>query len=61
MSISGLSSSAAQVQGQIQIAVAKKVLDSAEVQGQQSLELIQSAAAPANVPQNVGRQLNVSA
>jgi hypothetical protein len=61
MSISGPSSSAALVQGQIQIAVAKKVLDSADVQGQQSLELIQSAAAPANVPHNVGRQLNVRA
>lgn len=60
MTVSSLSSSAP-VDAQYQVAVAKKELDSARVQGQQSLELIQAAAAPANVPNGVGQQLNIVA
>jgi hypothetical protein len=61
MDISGASSSAAQIGAQLQVAVAKKALDSVREQGQQSLELIQSAVAPANVPDGVGRHLNIRA
>lgn len=61
MDISGASSSSAQVAGQFQVAVAKKALDGARLEGQQSVELIQAAAAPANVPNGVGRQLNIRA
>jgi Putative motility protein len=61
MNISGASSGSAQLPGQFQVAVAKKALDSVEVQGKQSLELIQSASAPANVSSGVGQRLNVRA
>jgi hypothetical protein len=61
MDITGASSGSAQVAGQFQVAVAKKALDGAREQGRQSLELIQSASAPANVPNGVGRQLNIRA
>ncbi|HWA72641.1 MAG TPA: putative motility protein [Polyangiaceae bacterium] len=61
MGISGSASSPAVTSTQFQVAVAKKALDSADQQGQQSLQLIQSAAAPANVPSGVGQRLNVRA
>lgn len=61
MDITGASSSPALVAGQFQVAVAKKALDNAEVQGQQSLELIQAASPPANVPNGVGGQVNIRA
>jgi len=61
MTVSSPSSSASVASAHYQIAVAKKELDSTRIQGQQSLELIQAAAAPANVPNGVGQQLNIVA
>lgn len=41
------------------VAVARKALDSVEIQGQQSLQLIQAAAPPPNVQPGVGQRVNV--
>jgi hypothetical protein len=46
---------------QYDLAVARKILDSEQQQGQQALELIQSASPPRNVPDGVGRLVNVVA
>jgi hypothetical protein len=54
--------------GQMQVAIAKKQLDSVEQQGKQALTLIQAAAPPAvqnaaaaNVAAGVGAHLNITA
>jgi hypothetical protein len=54
--------------GQMQVAIARKQLDSVEQQGQNALALIQAAAppaaqsaAPANVAAGVGAHLNITA
>lgn len=54
--------------GQMQVAIAKKQLDSVEQQGKQALALIEAAsppgaqhAAPANVAAGVGANLNITA
>lgn len=51
----------AMIGAQYDVAVAKKMLDSVEIQGQQTLQLIQAAAPPANVQAGVGQRVNVVA
>ena len=52
---------AAMIGAQYDVAVAKKMLDSVEIQGQQTLQLIQAAAPPPNVQPGVGQRVNVVA